>query len=59
MDALEALGGAAAAAAAAALAAAQPPAMPPPLLEGDFLAMLTDLLDRAGDDWAMVNLVAE
>jgi hypothetical protein len=49
VDALESLGGAAAAAATAALREAQPPAPPPPLLEGDFLAMLTDMLDRAGE----------
>ena len=48
VDTLESLGAATAAAAAAALREAQPPAPPPPLLEGDFLAMLTEMLDRAG-----------
>ena len=55
VDVLQSLGAATAAAAVAALREAPPPCAhlrprgpPPPLLEGDFLAMLTDMLDRAG-----------
>jgi len=47
-DALQAVGVAAAAAAQAALAEAGPLAPPPSLLQGDFLAHLTAMLDRAG-----------
>lgn len=47
-DALQAVGVAAAAAAQAALAETGPLAPPPSLLEGDFLAHLTAMLDRAG-----------